>query len=253
MSEFEHNDCETTNSKQNKNACTKALRLDFEKNQERSGLSFNSISVIAEVLESPGDGAKLSDSPENTKCKLDAKRQLSGTTNDTRYSLGVDFVITALLAVAGITKVRQPSSKEIAKETFDKNPSPTQDIQYSLASSSGYWPNHEQKRSTIIIGIHDCLNKIANTIFQDPNLGWLIADLNKHRISERIDGKLRVVSIAALQILDMPMEEEIINFQKTRPNDFCAENLVTIVLQNTIDKSKLEESLAPVVPKLNQG
>lgn len=233
----DHN--EDSDSTQDSNACTKALRLDFEQNQERSGLSLSSINAIT----------KSGDARDDSNRQLEAKRQLSGTNDDTRYALGVDFVITALLAVAGITRVRQDMPKEIDK---DKKEPQEPNIHYSMTSSSGYWPNHEQKRSTIIIGISDCLNKIAQTLYQDSNLGWLIADLNKHRMSERFDGKLRVVSVAALQILDMPLQEEIIHFQKTRTKDCCAENLMTIVLQNTIDKNKLEETLAPVVPKLIQ-
>ncbi len=242
MTQFDfQNQNEESDSTQDSNACTKALRLDLERNQERSGLSLSSINVIAKSAEARDDSNR----------QLEAKRQLSSTNDDTRYALGVDFVITALLAVAGITRVRQDMRKETEIDK-DKKEQQEPNIHYSMTSSSGYWPNHEQKRSTIIIGISDCLNKIAQTLYQDPNLGWLIADLNKHRISERIDGKLRVVSIAALQILDMPLQEEIIHFQKTRTNDCCAENLVTIVLQNTIDKNKLEETLAPVVPKLIQ-
>ncbi len=242
MTQFRFQDQnEEADSMQDSNACTKALRLEFERNQERSGLSLSSINAIA----------KSADARDDANRQLEAKRQFSSTNNDTRYALGVDFVITALLAVAGITRVRQDMRKEIEIDK-DKIEQQEPNFQYSMTSSSGYWPNHEQKRATIIIGISDCLNKIAQTLYQDPNLGWLIADLNKHRMSERIDGKLRVVSIAALQILDMPLQEEIIHFQKTRTNDICAENLVTIVLQNTIDKNKLEETLAPVVPKLIQ-
>ncbi len=250
MTQFDSQDqSEKSDSKQDINACARALRLDFERNQERSALSLSSINIIA----------KSSDATDDANRQLEAKRQLAGTNDDTRYALGVDFVVTALLAVAGITKVRQVMRQDINKKTFKDESSIIQSkeqeapqIHYSMTSSSGYWPNHEQKRSTIIIGKSDCLNRIAQTLYQDSNLGWLIADLNKHRMSERIDGKLRVVSIAALQILDMPLQEEIIHFQKTKPNDFCAENLVTIVLQNTIDKNKLEQTLAPVVPKLIQ-
>ncbi len=250
MTQFDSPDqSKNSNKTQESNICAKALRLDFEQDQERSGLSLSSINVIA----------KSSDATVDANRQLEPKRQLTSTNSDTRYALGVDFVITALLKVAGITKVRQEINKEIDKKALQEEAGKTQSkeqeapqIHYSMTSSSGYWPNHEQKRSTIIIGISDCLNKIAQTLYQDPNLGWLIADLNKHRMSERIDGKLRVVSIAALQILDMPLPEEITHFQNTKSNDCCAENLITIVLQNTIDKNKLEKTLAPVVPKLIQ-
>lgn len=245
MSEFENDNADKNTGKQNTNACSKALRLDIEQEYDRSLLSSNSISVITKAVSTSCDkfDAAQNDSKLN---HFEPKRNLSSTNNDTRYALGVDFVITALLAVAGITKVRQEPQKEIAEKTEPAV------VEYSMSSSSGYWPNHEQKRQTIIIGLNDCLNKIADTLYQDPNIGWLIADLNKHRMSERKDGKLRVVSIAALQILDMPNEEEIAKFKNSRSSEWCAENLVTIVLQNTIDKNKLEETLAPVVPKLSQ-
>ena len=245
MSEFENDNADEQTGKQNTNACSRALRLDIEQEQDRSLLSSNSISVITRAV---GGSCEKFDAAQNDNKRnhFEPQRNLSSTKNDTRYALGVDFVITALLAVAGITKVRQEPQKEIAKKTEPAL------VEYSMSSSSGYWPNHEQKRQTIIIGLNDCLNKIANTLYHDPNIGWLIADLNKHRISERTDGNLRVVSITALQILDMPNEEEVSKFKNTRSSECCAENLITIVLQNTIDKNKLEETLAPVVPKLNQ-
>ncbi|MCW5823222.1 MAG: hypothetical protein KIT34_10490 [Cyanobacteria bacterium TGS_CYA1] len=251
MSELANDSGNEKNDKHS-SACAR-LRLDIEQNQERSLLSVNSISVITRAVAGSSESNDSTDNAENKNFNLEAKRKFSGTTGDTRYALGVDFVITALLAVAGITKVRQdrqetPKVNEHNEEPKNE-PSP---IDYSMTSSSGYWPNHEQKRQTIIIGINDCLNKIAETLFQDPNLGWLIADINKHRMSERIEGKLRVVSIAALQLLDMPLADEIVQFRKSRPAEYGAEHLVTIVLHNTIDKTKLEETLAPVVPKLTQ-
>lgn len=252
MSENANDSAGEKTDKHDTNACTR-LRLDFEQAQERSLLSVNSISAITKAV---AGSLESNDSTKNTKNKnfnLEARRKLPGTGDDTRYALGVDFVITALLAVAGITKVRQDRNEEPKDNQHKEEPKSEPPLtHYSLTSSSGYWPNHEQKRQTIIIGINDCLNKIADTLFQDPNLGWLIADINKHRMSERTEGKLRVVSIAALQLLEMPREDEISQFKKSRPADYCAANLVTIVLQNTIDKTKLEETLAPVVPKLTK-
>lgn len=249
MSEFKTDNAQEKADGQSANNCARALRLDIEKNQDRSLLSSNSISVITKAVGRASDKSEHESENDAKQIRLEPKRKFSGTADDTRYALGMDFVIIALLSVVGITKVRQ----DIPKDNEEKNENrEIPNIQYSMTSSSGYWPNHEQKRQTIIVGLNDCLNKIANTLFQDPNLGWLIADLNKHRMNERIDGKLRVVSIAALQILDMPTQDEILRFKNSRANDHCAENLVTIVLQNTIDKNKLEETLAPVVPKLNQ-
>lgn len=111
MTQFDSPDqSKNSNKTQESNICAKALRLDFEQNQERSGLSLSSINVIA----------KSSDATVDANRQLEPKRQLTSTNSDTRYALGVDFVITALLKVAGITKVRQEINKEIDKKLSKK-------------------------------------------------------------------------------------------------------------------------------------
>ncbi len=251
MSDFDvsqelNTDPEKRPTKSGKNALP--LEIDVDGGCERFQLSVNSISIINSVRCAPEKtNSNDADSPK-------AQRSPQSTVSDTRYALGLDFVITALLAVAGITKVRQERKKtEIPDQTASSKKSAYHlNAQSSLTSSSGYWPNHEQKRSTVLIGLNDSLNQIAQTFYQDSDLGWLIADINKHRLMERWEEKLRVVSIAALQIIELPLSEEIQHFYKTRVKEACAANLLTVVLQNTMEKEKLEEKLAPVMPRLIQ-
>lgn len=227
---------------------SKLLRLDLDES-ERAQLSLNSITAITSLK-------KPVENDENDATVNGTKRSPASTTGDTRYSLGIDFVVTALLAVAGITKVRQ-ERKQIAQAIEDpqdnKSASGSNQLSgHSMNSSSGYWPNHEGQRATVIIGTKDCLCMIATAFFQNADVGWLIADINKHRLLERWQEKTRVISVSAQQILELPLPDEIENFLKNKSKEACSKNMITIVLENNCSKEKLEEKLAPVIPKLLQ-
>ncbi len=245
MTEF---DCAEELKEENKKVglSSKPMRIDPE-DWERSQLSLNSVNAIT------GLQAAQEKHEQNEINLHGARRSPLDTTDNTRYTLGLDFVVTALLAVAGINKVRQ--ERKIPAQNGE---SPSQNIlnvnnsRMSLNSSSGYWPNHENKRSTFIIGSDDCLCRVASSFFQNADLGWLIADINSHRIDQRWEEKTRVVSVSAQQVLDLPLSNEIEQFLKNKTKDMCSKNLITVVLQNSCSKEKLEEKLAPVVPKLIQ-
>jgi hypothetical protein len=99
-------------------------------------------------------------------------------------------------------------------------------------------------RPTVLINMGETLVGLAEIYFHDPNLGWLIADLNREHTKQTwIEGK-RVVEIQSRQLLTLPVWEDIEEFYKQRPADATPENLVTIVEQSQVNVELLNSSLS---------
>lgn len=113
-----------------------------------------------------------------------------------------------------------------------------------------------RERPTMLISIGDTLTGIAETIYHDRNLGWLIADLNVTRVKDsRIDGK-RIVEFKNHQQIVLPVWEDVIYFYETRPPRSSPELLITIVVATAIDRELLESELGTMLggdrPKKNR-
>ncbi len=102
-------------------------------------------------------------------------------------------------------------------------------------------------RPTCLVSENDTLISIAEELFHDPNLGWLIADLNRDRIQERFEDGKRIVEIASRQELFVPVWQDIVEFYESRSQAAAPENLVTIVSQSQLDRELLNSTLAKVV------
>lgn len=99
-------------------------------------------------------------------------------------------------------------------------------------------------RPTFLVLPEDTLVSIAETFFHDPELAWLIADLNQHNIKEaQMHGK-RVVELKSRQLLELPVWEDIEEFWRNRPAEARAENLVTIVEHSQVDRELLDSALS---------
>jgi hypothetical protein len=93
----------------------------------------------------------------------------------------------------------------------------------------------------------DSLNVLAEKIFHDANIGWLIADVNRGGIREDwMDGK-RIVRLKETQEIVLPNWGQIINFYETRPSIARAGNLVTIVETVRVDRKRINEVLGPIL------
>jgi hypothetical protein len=104
-----------------------------------------------------------------------------------------------------------------------------------------------KKRLTIRIVMKDSLNVLAEKIFHDANIGWLIADVNRGGIREDwMDGK-RIVRLKETQEIVLPNWGQIINFYETRPSIARAGNLVTIVETVRVDRKRINEVLGPIL------
>lgn len=108
-------------------------------------------------------------------------------------------------------------------------------------------PQPVMLRPTCLISERDTLVSLAEELFHDANLGWLIADLNADRIKQSwVEGR-RVVEIANRQELVVPVWQDIVEFYQNRPAAAVPENLVTIVTATQVDRELLDSALGVVM------
>lgn len=102
------------------------------------------------------------------------------------------------------------------------------------------------QRRTILVQESDTLLSIAEHYFDDPNLGWLIADLNRPNLKESfVDGK-RIVELRTRQQLFLPDSEDIEQFYR-QARTARTDSLVTIVEQSQLDRELLSTILGRVI------
>lgn len=103
------------------------------------------------------------------------------------------------------------------------------------------------RRPMWMIAPGETLDGIAETHYGNADLGWLIADLNMHVIRQTyIDGK-RVVELRSRQQIELPVKEDIEKFYKSRAKEHCADNLITVVVERSIDREVVEQSIGKVI------
>lgn len=141
-------------------------------------------------------------------------------------------------APSGKKSDKKASGEKVAKQTeCERNP-------YLYGSSTS--------RPTVTITLSDTLVSIAQRRYHDGNVGWLIADLNQHKLRETKDGVKRVVEIADGESLELPIWKEIVAFYQRKLVGACAENLITIVTSPNADRDIVDAVLSPIVdPRKN--
>lgn len=108
-------------------------------------------------------------------------------------------------------------------------------------------PQPVMLRPTCLISERDTLVSLAEELFHDANLGWLIADLNADRIRQSwVEGR-RVVEINNRQELVVPVWQDIVEFYQNRSAAAVPENLVTIVIATQVDRELLDSALGVVM------
>ncbi|HEY9759241.1 MAG TPA: hypothetical protein V6C97_29045 [Oculatellaceae cyanobacterium] len=113
---------------------------------------------------------------------------------------------------------------------------------------------HAVHRPTILVALNDTLISIAETIFHDPNLAWLILDLNRNSVKQsEVDGRT-VVQLVTRQTLMLPVwEPDITNFYANRNEDRSVDNLITIVEETQLDKELMSSILGSVISEKKQN
>jgi hypothetical protein len=103
-------------------------------------------------------------------------------------------------------------------------------------------------RPTYLISKNDTLVSIAEEMFHDANLAWLIADLNVGRMKDyRVDSK-RIVEFRSRQQIHLPVWQDIVEFRRNRPKNTHPNNLITIVVETQVDRELLNSALKIVSP-----
>ncbi len=102
-------------------------------------------------------------------------------------------------------------------------------------------------RRVVKIKAEETLVSIAEKEFSDANIAWLIADINFDQTTQHeIDGK-RVVEVIKGQDLQLPLESEIAEFYNRRDGFVDPDNLVTIIVENEINRDKLDKDLKDIL------
>lgn len=169
-----------------------------------------------------------------------------------RYITGVEIALAAIIAAGGI---RRPNAGDDTVDVVEENLDSAADEELKCEGEEEWFPlaafendlsqgaepdqarsNQVYKRPAYLVGRKESLTAIAEKLFSDPDIAWLIADLNKSAIKDSlIDGK-RVVEIGERQKIDLPVWEDIASFYRNKPTYASAKNLVTIIRNSSVDK-----------------
>lgn len=102
-------------------------------------------------------------------------------------------------------------------------------------------------RRVVKIKSEESLVSIAEREFDDASLAWLIADINFEQTTQHeVEGK-RVVEVVKGQDIHLPLESEIAEFYNRRDGHVDPDNLVTIVVENEINRDKLDNDLKDIL------
>lgn len=166
------------------------------------------------------------------------------------HAFGAEFVITALIALAAVARHRPESQEESDHSEIDLEALAAKIAETSGGASgslSEYMFAGTGKRPTIIIGLADTLVAIAEALFHDARVAWLIADLNKGTTKQYLKDGKRIVEVRARETLILPVWEDIVEFCQNMPVDACRKPLITIVRETSSNREILEEHLGNVV------
>ncbi|MBI4533654.1 MAG: hypothetical protein HY711_06870 [Candidatus Melainabacteria bacterium] len=195
---------------------------------------------VIQQTEQP-DSVKPSDAPQGVKQPVQPNDQIaqyteetkSGKTSETREGV----IASPHIEVMAKTDLEEESeSKEETMESEEAND-----------TSSQIAPQTVLLRPTHIVAHNDTLVSIAEQLFHDPNISWLIADLNKDAIKESWDSDKRIVELRERQQIQLPVWQDIVGFNQERLAKSTPENLVTIVTETQIDRDLLDSNLGVVM------
>ena len=178
-------------------------------------------------------------------------RALRGKKKDLAL-IGPEIALAALFISAGIARARNkdgaaaqadaPASataraEQLARQTADSAAANQQLTAYKYQPFA---------RPTWLVRTGEDLCKLAEHLFRDARLGWLIADLNVPSTNEMYDGKKRIVELRVRQKIELPVWQDIIEFNERRI-EFEVADLVTVVTETAIDAELMQNALAPVI------
>lgn len=201
---------------------------------------------------------------------------------DLKYITGPEIALSAIIALAGIAKLRtdqsmwQTDSTALVQnygaqvydtgKTFDSlsNSNSTLSAKgergdcatsaaLNVTEHTAEKRKDESETSTsvfirpkILVGTNDSLVSIAEQLFNDSGIAWLILQLNSDVRPIEIEGKT-VVRLRSRQEIFIPVYQDIIDFQKTRTKEMSGHNLITVVEENQIDREIIDLAISPML------
>jgi hypothetical protein len=153
-----------------------------------------------------------------------------------RKLIGVEIALAVLLASAAVARNLDGRTEPASDSSSDKEKSLAKQSYAALS------------RPTWLVRPNEDLVKLAEHLFHEGEVGWLIADLNAAQIKDTyVEGK-RVVELKERQKIELPVWQDIVEFHKNVPRESCRpEDLITVVTENTIDTELIHAALAPVM------
>ena len=102
-------------------------------------------------------------------------------------------------------------------------------------------------RPTWLIAEGETLVSIAENLYSDPHIAWLIANLNNGNAEEYfIDGK-RIVEFNSRQQITLPVWQDVVDFYDSVSSPADPENLITIVKSTKLDREVVDSALNKVM------
>ncbi len=199
---------------------------------------------------------------------------------DLKYLTGPEIALSAIIALASIAKLRTDQSMWQTESVALVQPFAASNYEAELAFDTGIssaatrvatgedfvdrsslkfqdrTPDNKSSvsetsrsvfiRPKILISANDSLVSIAEQLFNDAGIAWLILQLNEDLKPVVIEGKT-VVRLRSRQEIVIPVYQDIIDFQKMRTKEMCGGNLITFVEQTQIDREVLDMAIAPML------
>lgn len=191
----------------------------------------------------------------------------SDPTSEKRYVFGGEIALAVLVGVMGATRIRALAHKgplaelipgdnireeirELAFEPEDDSKSTFTNFKQSESEEIDFQPSsgEDQKipqptRPKLLISATDTLTKIAEAFFLNRDIAWLIADINRDRITETQLREKRVVEIKSRQMIELPLQHEVNNFLLHKTDFMTAENIITVVEESALNLEFVNGSL----------
>lgn len=102
-------------------------------------------------------------------------------------------------------------------------------------------------RPTWLIAPGETLVSIAENQYNDPNIAWLIADLNRAQSDEHwIDGKC-IIEFNSRQQLTLPVWQDVEEFYASNKAPEDPDRLITIVKTTKLDRDVVENALSKIM------
>ncbi len=173
-----------------------------------------------------------------------------------KYLSGPEIALAAIIALAGAAKLR-PEASALQNESVAVVQKYNLDFIGDQPNLSGSIAATESNKATkskstaifirpkVLIGVGDTLVAIAEQLFNDAGIAWLILGINDGIEWLVLEGKT-IVKLRSRQEIFIPVYQDIIDFQKVRTKEMTGQNLITIVEENRIDREILNITMAPM-------